>query len=278
MTIKQAIDDVANRSVSFREAEVFLARVLSCDRTFLHAHPETELTEAQAAAYETCLQQREANEPVAYITGVKEFYGRPFKCDARALIPRPETEALIDSAIAFLKDKPEASILELGTGCGNIAITLAKELPEVQIIATDVSSEALELAQENAAALAATVTFLTADLFDNPAISGPYDLIIANLPYVPDRWRMDPQAQPEVVFKEPAIALFGGEDGLDIYRRFFAEVPHFLTPTGHLLIEFNEDQGQAIADLAQKAFPDRQVKVTQDYAGLDRCLEVGSKE
>jgi len=251
-----------------------LAHALQKDRAYLHAHPEAELTDAQREAYEACLARREQNEPVAYITGVKEFYGRPFKCDERALIPRPETEALIDRAVAFLKDAEAPRILELGTGCGNIAVTLALELPKAEITATDVAVDALALAQENADALGVTPRFLAADLFADPAIEGPYDLIIANLPYVPDEWKHNPLAQAEVVFREPEIALFGGPDGLNIYRRFFAEAPRFLAAGGRILIEFNEDQGQAIAQLAQDAFPDRQVDVSQDYAGLDRCLEI----
>lgn len=291
MTINQALN-VQDRSVSTRDAEVLLQEVLKVERSFLHAHPEQKLTAEQRKKYENFLQRREANEPVAYITGHKEFYGREFKTDERALIPRPETEKLIDLTCAWAPNyfqkhlkatnKPcPIRILELGTGCGNIAITLSQELSKLhtlyEIIATDISPNALALAQENAAKLGAKyLKFLQADLFTHPdfKIKMPYDLLIANLPYVSNSWKTDPLAQPEVVFQEPDIALFGGEDGLDIYRNFFQQAPQFLAEDGLLLIEFNEDQTNTLSKLAQSAFPHKKCRVYQDYAGLDRVLEI----
>jgi release factor glutamine methyltransferase len=281
MTIEDALD-VSQRSVSFREAEILLAYTLKKDRSWLHAHPGTVLTASQAERYETCLTRRETNEPVAYITGHKEFYGRPFLCDRRALIPRPETEGLIDRALAWAEtQKDPVSILELGTGCGNIAVTLAAELGQRNIchsiLATDISAEALELAKANATALETPdITFVTADLFDHPLIQKlkPFALLIANLPYVPDTWKMDAAAQPDVVFFEPNVALFGGGDGLDIYRRFFHDAPTYLAPESKLLIEFHEEQTKFIATMAEKAFPGKEIIIHQDYAKLDRCLEM----
>lgn len=285
MTIRDALESVRHRSVSFREAEIFLQSVLDVSRDVLHAHPEIELTDTHITTFEECLRRREANEPVAYITGFKEFYGREFACDTRALIPRPETEGLIDRALAFLADLPHpARILELGTGCGNIAITLSLELVTRQLpaalIATDVSADALTLAQENWLALASPAShgphWLQADLFGHTVITNeaPFDLIIANLPYVPDTWRQHPDAQPEVIFQEPEVALFGGPDGLDIYRQFFTKAPTYLAADGKILIEFSEEQGAAIKDLATAAFPDRTIIIHQDYANLDRVLEI----
>ena len=280
MTIAEALN-VSNRTVSFRDAEVLLRDALSCPREYLHTHPEVELTISQQKKYESYLVRRESNEPVAYITGKKEFYGRTFHCDKRALIPRPETEILIDRALALTKSN-NISILELGTGVGNIAITLALEFQKrnltPHILATDISSEALILAQENAQALGATpfITFIEADLFDHDLISNqrPFELIVANLPYVSTTWQTNPAAQPDVVFFEPDIALFGGEDGLDHYRNFLTLAPQFLRPNGHILFEYGEDQTPLMLPLVHAAFPDRSPVVHQDYAALDRLIEL----
>ncbi|MEI6478212.1 MAG: peptide chain release factor N(5)-glutamine methyltransferase [bacterium] len=295
MTVKEALD-VSQRSVSGREAEIFLQEAMGVERSWLYAHGEDELTTTQETTYSGFLDKREQNLPVAYITGHKEFYGRLFNCDKRALIPRPETEGLIDRAVAWLPEyfakhakesnKPcPVRILELGTGCGNIAVTLALELAKrevpCQIVATDLAPEALELAQENWEKLKDTtdwarIHFVEADLFDHSMVRSrtPYNLIIANLPYVTDEWKFDPIAQPEVVFQEPDIALFGGLDGLDIYRRFFGEVSQYLANDGHILIEYGEDQTPAITPLAKQVFPEKKLHFYPDYAGLDRTMEI----
>lgn len=295
MTIHQALN-VQDRTVSYRDAEVFLAAALEVERPYLYAHSDQKLTAAQAKKYEGYLVAREGNSPVAYIVGRKEFFGRPFKTDERALIPRPETEALIDHAVSFSRaqflahlkatNKPCAlEILELGTGCGNIACTLALELGKhpvaANIIATDIAPEALELAQENWQRLGESnrnirLEFLQASLFDHEKIQGslPFDLIIANLPYVPTTWKMHPDAQPDVLFHEPEIALFGGEDGLDMYRDFFTQAPHYLAEHGQIIIEYGETQTKALLPLAQQAFPTKTLTVHQDYAGLDRVLAI----
>jgi release factor glutamine methyltransferase len=295
MTIREALQ-VNDRSISGRDAEIFLQYAINQSLSYLLAHGEIVLTAAQQAQFEGYITKREQNQPVAYIVGQKEFYGRPFKTDKRALIPRPETEGLIDKALSFLPEHFKAltistnkpcpiHILELGTGCGNIAVTLALELEKravpAHIIATDVVPEPLALAQENFDLLSlgqelTKITFLVADLFDALSIrsQAPFDLIIANLPYVPTTWKIDPLAQPEVVFQEPDIALFGGEDGMDIYRMFFVEAPQYLAPDGRILIEYGEDETPALTNIATTAFPDRTITTYQDYAGLDRILEI----
>lgn len=293
MNIQQALN-VQDRTVSYRDAEVLLAAVLKKERVWLHAHPESELSHKEAEQYEAYLTAREGNQPVAYITGIKEFYGRPFAIDKRALIPRPETEAVIDHALNFLPaqfmahlkatNKPCAlKVLELGTGCGNIAVTLALELSKhpvaADIIATDIAPEALELAHENYKNLGESnnnirLEFLEASLFDHKKIKGsaPYDLIVANLPYVPTTWKMNPAAQADVLFYEPDVALFGGSDGLDIYRDFFAQAPEYLAKDGQIIVEYGETQTKELLPLAQAAFPTQKADVYQDYAGLDRVL------
>src|ERR1044072_4792280 len=268
MTIQQALD-VSQRTVSYRDAEVLLAATLQVDRSFLYAHPDQVLTEKQQGEYAAFLDRREKNEPVAYITGYKEFYGRRFKTDQRALIPRPETEAIIEQALAA---GPVEWALELGTGSGNIAITLALEGVAKNILATDISSDALGLAQENWQRLGGdkkpAPTFLQASLFDHPVIAkhAPYDLLLANLPYVSTDWQQHPAAQPDVLFYEPDVALFGGQDGLDLYRQFFHAAPQYLHKNGRIIIEYGEDQTKGLLPLAKAAFPSKACTVHQDYA------------
>jgi release factor glutamine methyltransferase len=295
MTIREALN-VQHRSVSSRDAEVLLACAIEKDRTYLHTHSDEALSSADAEKYESFLRRRESNEPVAYITGLKEFYGRPFKADKRALIPRPETEGAVEQALAFAThyfkshlaetNKPcPVRILELGTGGGPIAVTLALELDKANvpatIIATDIEQDAIDLARENYKLLKegsrdlVRLSFVAADLFDHGEITKrPFDLIVANLPYVETTWKVETGAQPDVVFHEPDVALFGGEDGLEIYRRFFNEAPSHLEKDGAVIIEYGDTQTSAITPLAQAAFPDKIVTVHQDYANLDRTLVI----
>lgn len=293
MTIRQALR-IPSVGITARELEIFLQHILKLERVELYTHPETTLTAAQSQTLASFLARRQKNEPVAYIIGSREFYGRDFKTDHRALIPRPETEKMIDLGLEKLPDrfsrqlketnKPcPLRLLELGTGSGNIAITLSLELAAksipAEIYATDLSQEALELAKENFAALTlkqahSPIKFLTGDLFAIPDLTpkAPYDLIIANLPYVPTTWQSDPTAQTEVLFYEPDIALFAGLDGLDLYRRFFSALEPFLMPDGLVMIEFGENQTETLTKLIKKYFPNRKWKIYQDYAGLDRLL------
>jgi release factor glutamine methyltransferase len=284
ITIKEALD-VHERSVSFREAEILLGWVLGVSREILYQSPEMVLEPEIWQKYIKTLEMREKNIPIAYITGSKEFFGHPFKCDQRALIPRPETEALVEEALAYLNrsELNTLSVLELGTGSGNIAISLALGSPKpIKIIATDISPEALDLAKENEQSLvtnnssANQIKFVQADLFNHPEIKkcSPYNLILANLPYVPESWRFDPQAQPEVIFYEPAVALFGGEEGTQLFPRFFQKVGPFLAEKGEIWLEIGDDEGEFIQNEAQKYLPKKKATLLRDYAGLVRYLNL----
>jgi release factor glutamine methyltransferase len=216
------------------EAEILLAHSLKTSRTSLFAHPETKLDHATWERFQNLITRRHSNEPIAYIIGYKEFYGIRLKTDARALIPREETEDLVQEA---LKLCPK-SIADLGTGCGAIAIALAKHLPrETKIYASDISKDAVELAGENAKQLnlSKRITLLTGYLAK--PIPEPVDLITANLPYVRN-W-MIKELPTEIKDYEPRIALDGGDDGLQLYSELFETVGKKLRPGGEILYELD---------------------------------------
>jgi release factor glutamine methyltransferase len=212
-------------------AEVLLAHALGKDRAYLIAHSADPLTELAWIHYGRYLHQRLAGTPTQYITRRQEFYGREFRVSPDVLIPRPETEHLVEAAIEL---KPRGAVLDVGTGSGAIAISLALETRAARVYASDISAAALRVARENARALGAAVSFFRGDLLAAVA-SSSCDMITANPPYVP---RRDQHAiQREVRDFEPAVALWGGEDGLAIYRRLIPEAARVLRPGGWLLLE-----------------------------------------
>jgi len=255
------------------DAHVLLAHVTGASRATLLAYPERPLTEAQAAEYAALITRRVAGEPVAYLVGHREFLGLDFLTDARALIPRPETELLVEAALAEARARLDAGAhpiaADIGTGSGAIALSLAALEPRLpRVYATDVSAGALALARENAARLgvAGRITFLQGDLL--APLPEPVDLLLANLPYVAPR---DATTLPaDVRAYEPALALYGDGDGLGHLRRFFAEAPAHLRPGAVVGLEFGYDQRAAIEALARAAFPGCAVRVGADYAGWDR--------
>ena len=226
------------------DAELILAHALGKDRTFLHAHPDFELSEAVLAEIRTLTERRALGEPLAYIFGNKEFYGRVFKVTRDTLVPRPETEALIE----VIKDLKPHKILDVGTGSGCIAVTLALELPETEVDAVDISSAALEVAQENAQKLGAKVNFSRSDLLSS--VGNEYDLIVANLPYVDRNWDW---LSRELNF-EPQNALFAEDGGLALIKKLIQEAPAHLTEKGYLILEADRSQHQKIAEYASDSF------------------------
>lgn len=253
--------------LSPREAQLLLANVLGRTREWVIAHPDAPLTPEQTQTYQALLAQAGAGVPLPYLLGHWEFFGLDFQVSPAVLIPRPETELLVEQA---LLRKP-TSIADVGTGSGIIAITLAAKLPQAQVIASDLSIEALAVAQANAQHLgvAERVTFIQSDLCEAyPAQK--FDLICANLPYIPSADLTDlPVAQ-----HEPRLALDGGPDGLDLIRRLLQQAHSYLAPQGGLLLEIEYRQGPQAAALAQAAFPTAQVHIHQDLAGLDRLIAV----
>ena len=274
------------------DAEVLMAFILGTDRTALVARPERPVSEEAAERFEASVQRRASGEPVAYIRGLKEFFGLAFAVDARALIPRPETERLVELAIAevmgrLASGRPRAEgrpvrIVDVGTGSGAVAIGLAVELrrrrvvagDDVTIIGTDDSPDALELARENAVAhaVADVVPFVEADLLPvEAADAGGFDVVLANLPYV----RSDAiPALPIAASFEPAVALDGGDDGLDVVRRLLERLPDALAPGGVGLLEIGADQGIEGPAAVAAVLPGWTAEVETDLAGLPRILRV----
>lgn len=254
------------------EAESLLAHALGCRRLEIYLHGERKLTLAQLALLKTQAQRLEAGEPLQYVLGEVEFCGRVFTCDARALIPRPETELLIEAALGFSKvwKKKQPKVPDLGTGTGCIAITLALAKPQAQIFAVDISPDALVLAKQNAEryGVADKIQFVQADLL-TPFAAGELDLIVSNPPYVPTaEWGELPRPIRDF---EPRNALDAGPDGLDVLRRLIAQAAEKLAPSGGLALEIGEDQGRSVSEL-MKAAGFVNVTVKKDFAGWDRVV------
>jgi release factor glutamine methyltransferase len=231
-----------------RDAELLLLHHLGITRAQLLADPTRELTATQLATYEAAITRRLANEPIQYITGHQEFYGLSFQVTPAVLIPRPETELLVEAVLKHLAGSSDPArplrIADIGTGSGILAITLAHHLPNAEITAIDISAEALAIARHNAEThhVAHRIHFLQSDLLTTT--TGPFDAIVSNPPYVPttDRQTLHPQVRDH----EPATALFAGPTGLDIYTRLIPQAHAALTPGGLLALEIGHGQSEAI--------------------------------
>ncbi len=250
------------------DAQVLLAHALAADRAWLATHPEALLEPAQADAFFALSKRRREGEPVAYLTGTREFWGLPLAVSPAVLIPRPETETLVEAALARLPADRDFDVLDLGTGSGAIALAIAHERPRARVLATDTSAEALALARDNASRLNLTnVRFLPSDWYRGLG-SARFQLIVANPPYVAGG---DPHLTRGDLRFEPAVALTPGSDGLAALRVIVAGAPEWLTPGGHLAVEHGYDQSDAVRDLfAAAGFAG--VMVYRDLAGIARVV------
>ncbi|HUZ94074.1 MAG TPA: peptide chain release factor N(5)-glutamine methyltransferase [Edaphobacter sp.] len=262
MTFRQALTFATNQfsasphlcDHAHRDAELLLLHVLQIDRATLLAYPTRPLTEQQLAIYQAAVDRRLSHEPIQYITGQQEFFSLALKVTPATLIPRPETEHLVEAVLERLPADRALRILDIGTGTGAIALALGAHLPLAQLTAVDLSAEALEVARENAAThhLETRVHFLLSDLFAGlPAIdqTAAFDAIVSNPPYIPESDRAE--LHPQVRDFEPAQALFAGSRGLDIYRRLIPQAYVALRPGGILALEIGHGQRDELAILLE---------------------------
>jgi release factor glutamine methyltransferase len=268
MTLRDALT-AASASIDRRDAEVLLAHLLGCDRAWLLAHPEAELSAAQLAEFRARTARRAAREPLQYITGVQEFFGLPLRVTPATLIPRPETEHLVEAVLAWAAIRPDGRlrILDVGTGSGAVAIALAKNVPGADICASDLSVEALAVARENAERLGVCLRFFESDLLAALATHPYFDVIAANPPYIPQA--DGAMLQAEVRDFEPHLALFGGADGLDVYRRLIPQAHAALRPGGLLAMELGFGQREPLRALLEGW---HNIRFVEDYAGMARIV------
>ena len=292
------------------EAEVLLIRLVGISRAHLHSHLDDPVSKEVETVYQGWLDRRASHEPLAYITGVREFFGLDFYVDRRVLVPRPETELLVEGCLRLLgrgRTGPSAPtgdggpsghagdggppgntgdsrppghtfgglapvLADIGTGSGAIAVALACRLPDARILAIDVSAGALEVARLNCTrhGVRGRVDLRLGDLLE--PLTEPVDIIIANLPYIADS--VLPTLAPEVSVYEPRLALAGGADGLDLVRRLLAQTPGRLRPGGRLLLEIGSGQGTEAARAAAGALSGSTIRIMRDLAGLERVLVI----
>lgn len=259
------------------DASVLIAHILNKPRTWVMAHPELTLTSEQQKQLENSLVQLEHGESFPYVLGHWEFFGLEFDVTSDVLIPRPETELLVEKAIAWLQESPvRRTVADVGTGSGVIAISIAMNVPDAKILATDISFEALEVARKNAIKFDVNnrIDFVQCDLLPYHIYSlsteRHFDLICANLPYIPT----DTLHQLPIFGREPSLALDGGPDGLDLIRRLLTIAPNWLAPNGMLLLEIEATRGIQALNLACDMFSEGIIHLHQDLAGRDRLLEI----
>lgn len=260
------------------DAELLLARALRCDRLRLYVDHDKPPEAAELQLFKELILRRAAREPVAYILGVREFYGRPFAVDRRVFIPRPETELLVQAALEALgaPEQAQGRVLDLCAGSGAIGVTLAAERPSLRVDLVEVSEGAAEVARANAAAHApGRCEVRVGDLYAALPEPGRYRAIVSNPPYVPqgDAARL----APEIAQHEPQLALFGGLDGLDVIRPLVAGAPARLQPGGWLFLEIDPPQAAAVIALCGQAGL-ASARVQRDLAGLDRIVSARSRE
>jgi len=273
MTVLEALKDAETRLAAVPDprldAEYLLSHVLGLRRLDVLMQKRRELTAGEAAAYDALIHRRAAREPLQYILGSQPFMGLSFRTDPRALIPRNDTETLCEEALRLAQ--PGQRVLDMCTGSGAIAVATKKLGPGLSVTAADVSEAALSLARENAEALGAEIDFRQGDLWD--AVTGEvYDMILCNPPYIPDGLRGKLQEEVE---KEPALALFGGADGLDFYRRISSGAPAHLKKGGWLLLEIGDDQFAAVKALLEMEFDG--ITLLHDMNGRPRVVRAERK-
>ncbi len=276
MTLKQALNRASgiltakNIEDAPLECELLLRHALEISRTQLYTELNHELDPKQEETFWNLINRRLCGEPTAYITGHREFYGLDFYVDSNVLIPRPESELLVEKAISLAQNYPVSTIAEIGTGCGAIAVSLALNLPQAKIYATDISASALEVALLNCQEhrVVNRIRLLQGDMLD--PLTEPVDLMVANLPYV----KQSELRQVNPANHEPLLALNGGLDGLEKIHQLCRRVRSRLSPQGCLLLEIGQGQGRAVTTFLCSLFPSAKIEVTPDLGGIDRMVSL----
>lgn len=276
------LSDITTRLASISDtsaldASVILGHVLNKPRTWVMAHPELTLTDQQQENLDSALARLEGGEPFPYVLGHWEFFGRDFDITPDVLIPRPETELLVEKAISWMRVAPaRRTIADVGTGSGIIAVTIAIEIPSSRILATDISPAALQVAQNNARKfdVADRIDFVECDILPphpkSLSTEEHFDLLCANLPYIPtETLRSLP-----VFSREPTLALDGGADGLDIFRKLMGRAPEWMAPNSLILLEIESTLGVQALNLACDMFSRAEIHLHKDLTGRDRLLEI----
>ena len=276
-----------DRDLGFFEVQAILAHLLDVDRAWLITHPEYKLTKTQYKKFQHLLKRRQKHEPFAYLFGKKEFFGKEFLVNKHVLIPRPDTETLIECALN-IQTQPHLqapAIWDIGTGSGAIAITLASHIPQSTILATDTSKRALAMAKKNAKKLGvhARITFLQQNLLQPKAYrwllshNTAKELIIcANLPYLPTSDKKI--LEPDITKYEPKAALYSGKDGLDLIQKLLGQIARHATEWGYkqisILLEYDPPQTKALLAKIHHLFPQAKTTIQQDLAGRDRVCHI----
>ncbi len=255
------------------DGQLLLSQILDCSRSWLLAHPESELEEEHGLQFLNLLDRCVQGEALPHVLGWWEFYGRRFHLDSSVLIPRPETEIMVDAALEYQKENSRSlTAVDIGTGSGCVAITLACEIPNLRVYATDISLEALRVAQKNVGlhGVDRFVHLICADLVSSVMVSHGFDLVCANLPYIPE----DEMGSLPVSQREPRIALDGGEDGLQVVRRLVDALPSIMARQGRAILEIGAGQAQSVLQYLLQVLPDHDSRVRVDYAGQPRLVVV----
>lgn len=254
------------------DAEILLAHCLKVDRLYLYLNLDRPLLPDERSQFRDLLRRRAAREPVALITGKKEFWSISFRIKPGVLIPRPETEILVEAVLQEIKDSPAPRVLEIGTGSGAVAVAVAKQNPQTEVIAADIELAVLKIARLNAedAGVGASVQFLATDLFDAIRVGPYFDVICSNPPYVPTG--IIPALEPEVRNFEPLRALDGGPDGLDVIRRLASHAINFLNRPGALVLEFGDGQEEDVRRIFVSARFE-EIRIFRDLSGKPRVIK-----
>ena len=283
------LNQLTKKLKSSLDAQVLLAHITGKTKAWLLAHPELELTNTEEKKLANALSKLKNDIPLPYIIGHWEFFGMEFHISNAVLIPRPETEELVERALDWLRANDTRRVLDVGTGSGCIPISLARNARDLNLIGVDISSPALDIARQNAQKYdnhqdtksaenalktweigSSKIQFIQSDLFSNLSAFKPFNLITANLPYIPT----ETLKTLEVYAREPTLALDGGADGLDLIRRLLTDAPRYLAPKGAIMLEIDSSHGEGALSLANQFFPKAKNELVQDLSGRDRFINI----